>query len=276
MSERTATLQFAEELGAVRAQIARDIASNGTTQRVLRALEDLEQRLRQPLRIAIVGEANSGKTSLANMLIGQDVLVTDLLRNTRATILVKHAQSSALYLVDADGTREAITEQSFEAIRRGQAYSLELELPADRLREFEIMDNPGLSAQADGFVRSEQILRRAHLAIWCTLATQAWKHSESLLWAAIGQRIKPFSLLLVTHADALSDGDARKVMQRLQREAGAQFSDIAMISLRDAPTAQRLGLSDLVAKLDALLASLNRRRLEAAKRVVRRMTSQIG
>ena len=275
MSERAAILQFAEELRTVREQIRRDIAPSDTVQRVIRVLEELGQRLRQPPRIVIVGEANSGKTSLANTLIGQDVLVTDLLGNTRVTIFVKHAEASALYVIGANGDREAVTETNLEAVQKGQVHALELGLPSERLRKFEIIDCPGLSARDEGFVRLEQTLRRADLAIWCTLATQAWKQSESSLWSAADQHIKPFSLLLATHADALSDGDAHKVMQRLEREAGAQFGDIALVSLGEAPTTARSSLSDLLTKLETMLASVNRKRLDAARRILHRMTLQL-
>ena len=142
MSERTAILQFAEELSTIREQIARDIPPNDTARRALQVLEELGQRLRKPLRIAIVGEGNSGKTSLANTLIGEEVLITDLLRNTRASILVRHAETPALFLVDVDGNREAVTDRSLEAVQNGRAYSLELGFPSERLRKVEIMDNP--------------------------------------------------------------------------------------------------------------------------------------
>ena len=146
---RQHTLKFAEEL--TRSVSRSRGISLPTTQcsASCTILERLAQRLQQPMRIAIVGETNSGKTSLANALIGQDVLITDLLRNTRA-----NDPGQACRLAHAcphrsrTATAQLVTEKRLKAMQDGSIYSLELGLPRTRLLEFEIIDNPGFSARA--------------------------------------------------------------------------------------------------------------------------------
>ncbi len=115
------------------------------------------------------------------------------------------------------------------AVRR-----LEACLPLDLLRHAEIVDVPGMANPATASAADEfllQIVRRVHLALWCTSATQAWKGSEQRTWMALPRRLRAGSLLVATHADRLRlEGDREKVLGRLRREASGAFRNVVMIS----------------------------------------------
>lgn len=243
-------------------------------------LARIQQRLARPPRIAIVGEANTGKTSIANMLLGRELLITDIVDNTRAPILIRHADKTRLFAVDVDGTRTELSHDSIGVLRQDRFTSLELGLPLTALKSFEIIDTPGVTELADDTDRMAFVCRQADMAIWCTLATQAWRATEREFWNLVCERTRSSSLLAVTHADALSETERSRVGERLRREAGPLFSDIAMVSPVDVtPSKETAGPADLVvafqSKLETALALVEHRRLMGARRAVQRFTQRL-
>ena len=251
-------------------------------------LKRLQKRLLRPPRIAILGEANTGKTSLANLLIGQELLITDIVNNTRAPILIRYADAAHLCVVTPDGNRSALDVGNIGSLQGSAISFLELGLPLAVLQTFEVIDTPGVSIQGENLERLAAVGKQADLAIWCTLATQAWRASERQLWDMVNARIRTSSLLAVTHADALTPVEQDRVQERLQREAAPVFFDTAMIALSDQPTMEAGngasgkepapvsavdgGTIALRRKLGAALGHVEQRRLTAARRAVGRFT----
>ena len=141
-------------------------------------LARMEAVLARPPRVIILGEVNSGKTSVADLLLGVGLLPSSVVANTRLPVLIRYAEETALHAVAGD-TRWLMTGENLGGPPAGREMTaLEIGLPSERLKEFEILDTPALSgwdgANTDGDIR-----------IWCTVATRAWTESERVYWSAL-------------------------------------------------------------------------------------------
>jgi len=188
---------------------------------------ELLAEARLPTRVAIAGEMNSGKTWLANGLLGSQVLPTSFVTRTEVPIVVEFGAKSRLVLERSDGSRVAA---SWEEVEAGtcQGRRLRQRLPSPRLQDLRLVDTPGLGDGDEQMAhRIRCICRSADLVLWCTSALQAWKASERDFWLSLSPRVRDKGLLVVTFGDMLRhDQDAGRVLARLQAEAGLHFRKI--------------------------------------------------
>jgi hypothetical protein len=232
-----------------------------------------ERSPEQPRRpcLALLGEFSAGKSSLANMLAGTDILPTSVLASTRRLTRLCYADSLSIATIDDQGRRREVELSEITSLQRDEIHEVEIGLPSSRLQHLEILDTPGF---ADPYRAAEAALdaaERADLAIWCTRSSQAWRHSERLVWLSLPARLRPRSLLLATHRDTLNQPeDAQRVAMRLRREAGDLFRAVIMLSIPDAVAAvdpqtgvldgerwQASGAQDLASELMAMLELVN-------------------
>jgi hypothetical protein len=210
-------------------------ATLGQLRPSIRALHRIERHLRRPLRIAILGEFNSGKSSLANLLVGIDSLPTAVVSNTRIPTLLYHAAAPEIFAVAAGGGRHRLDAE--RSSHGNDALRLEVGLPSEQLRHLQVLDLPGLSDPRFDETATDLAAHSIDAVLWCTVATQAWKESERLAWTRVAPRLRSRGLLAVTHRDLLRDtADQIKLMTRLHHQAGPEFQDIVMVSsVADAP-----------------------------------------
>lgn len=199
--------------------------------RAANLLQRIEQRLQRPPRLILLGEANAGKTTLANSLIDSDLLTTDIVRNTNAPVLLRYAATGRVHAVGTNGSRRPLQPADMATRSRLEAIAmLEVGLPLDVLKAVEIVDTPGLTTDPAQVARVRRLCGMAHMAVWCTVASQAWRASEVALWTALSGRLAASSILGVTHADALTSADRAKVRHRLEREAGHLFRTVCLVT----------------------------------------------
>ena len=288
VSDHPLTGRIVAELRQARSQLERAISPGSKLSPAIRALRRAEQRLDRPLRLAICGEVNAGKSSLANLLGRIESLPTAAISNTRFPTLLYYADEPEIWAVpDTPGRRVRLRVD--RKILPRSAFRLEVGLPSPGLRAAQILDLPGLAGpRADPSADPSQVDLAVHAVdavVWCTVSTQAWKESERVAWSEMPARLRSRGLLVATHADLLANArDSEKLLTRLHSECDALFRDVVMVSTLNAlallradehapaETAwQATGADALDAALSALLLSVRDRRAQSALGVTGRI-----
>jgi hypothetical protein len=251
--------------GGPRATLASDASPiPGRMDRVLAALS-------RPLRLAVLGEPGSGKTSVINHLLDAEALPLRHPGAGQLPVLVRFAAQFSAFTVSGRGGRGRLTTKAIRSAEpepeeesppgpkiiyqqrrsefRDQAAStsagtpnlrgepggnyVEIALPNPALRDVEFVEIPSLLNGWGQTASMASLMRSADAAIWCTVAHQAWKESERRNWLRCRGRFGDRTLLAVTFADALTaKGQQDMLAQRLNKEAGEFFPAGAFASLK--------------------------------------------
>lgn len=182
-------------------------------------------------KIAILGEFSSGKSTLTNVLLGHVSSRVRVTATQAPPIWYSHGTAQPV-VVDAAGTETEIAPEEVSNVPvAGTAY-VRVFLPAEILREMDLIDMPGSSDPNMSADIWQGVLPHADAAIWCTPASQAWRQSEAAIWDEMDPDLQERSVLLVTRIDkVLSASDRSRLMSRLNRETRSLFREIVAVDL---------------------------------------------
>ena len=183
------------------------------------AVADLAAERNRPLRVAIVGEFNAGKSTFINALIGEDVAPTGVLPTTAtlhhlrwapdriARIFFTLGHEPPERIVPLPQLRATLKDVDSTGVRR-----VELLLPLAFLLRVEILDTPGFNAPDDRHTQAARsAFEEADAAIWLLDATQALKKSERDVLEEAERAHLPVQVL-VNKSDRLKSHELERVM----------------------------------------------------------------
>lgn len=183
------------------------------------AVAELAAERSRPVRLAIVGEFNAGKSTFINALIGADVAPTGVLPTTAtlhhlrwapdpiARISFVHGHEPPERIVPLPELRATLKPLDASTVRR-----VELLMPLPFLVRVEILDTPGFNAPDPQHVAvARAAFEEADVAVWLLDATQAMKQSEREVLEEAKRARLPLQML-VNKADRLDATGVARVM----------------------------------------------------------------
>lgn len=263
------------ELRAVHDMLEQMCADGAMASRhALRAVKRIERHLARPVRMAVLGEENSGKSLFLNYLLKHQILPASRFSPDDTEILVRYAPEPSVCVISAEGHRARQTSRAFGTLSKADVRPkprassiiyqssasgsaacggadtaimfakpkatkppsrlIEVGLPIELLKQLEMIEVRSIPG-SKSVTPASTAFRQVDIAIWCTLATQAWKETEARSWRRIPAARRQSALMLVTYKDAIRNReDEIKILERLYRATSTLFDDIQLVSLKDA------------------------------------------
>ncbi|KIC45739.1 hypothetical protein RA28_08580 [Ruegeria sp. ANG-S4] len=194
-----------------------------------RALAHAE-RLSNAVAIGFAGEFGAGKSSLANMLAGADILPTGPQHLKLPLVIVAYADAPETTVGWWDREPKTYSGIALEKAAADEPDFISVGLNTPALQDVSLFDLPGSGALDDTYKQTLSLLEYVDCAIWCSNGTNAWRETERHLWRQVPQKLRDSSLLAVTHADLLPDETALdRVVKRLDKEKTGMFHAVVPI-----------------------------------------------
>ncbi|MGQ0611123.1 MAG: dynamin family protein [Paracoccaceae bacterium] len=185
-------------------------------------------------RLVLMGEFSSGKSTLANILLGGPFLPMQVTATRLPPVYVSYGAPSAL-AVGQGGETRAIDPFDLGAPWWGGVSALHVTLQAELLQLCDLVDLPGISDPDLPEGAWDGILGGADIVLWCTHATQAWRQSEAAMWERLRGATSGRDVLVVTQIDKLqAPRDRARVLARVAAETAGRFAAVHPVALLQA------------------------------------------
>jgi hypothetical protein len=187
--------------------------------------EALLARLKQPVRVSLMGLPGSGKSTVANLLLNDTVVPDSISLPTTQYVLGKTASAT---LTLSDGRTETIAGADPYTIAAAAPMFVEVALPLPALGRINILEVVAPATIKDQQRAMHWAAKRTDLAVWCS---DNFERSEQALWDTMPDAMKDNGFLLMTHADqALARGDLEQKLANIRQNHAYQFNKIMPIA----------------------------------------------
>ncbi len=200
-------------------------------------------RLEAPTRVTLMGPPKSGKTSIFNLLAGQQIIPEGL----ASTVQLVHGESEKVTVTLRDGsTLEFEGPPDMQRVGSLTPVFVKIEMDLPALKKISLLEVATVHDRVEQIRAMKWAMKQTDIAIWCS---DEYNAAEQALWANVPDGLKDHAILVRAKADVL--GHKRDAMIKyLTREAGSDFAYFLAVSGHEAAQA-RAGQSVDKAQLKA-------------------------
>ena len=147
--------------------------STGIDSHTSRSLEALKKSLTQPIKVAIIGQFSSGKSTFLNALLGREVLPSGVTPITAKVCHILYGSEFALEIAYKDGTKASKPLSYIHEVSEADNAKIafyKLYAPLKLLESIHFPDTPGFNSQNQSDTdTTNAVLESVDGIIWLTL-----------------------------------------------------------------------------------------------------------
>ena len=193
----------------------------------------LLSRLKAPVQVVLLGREDSGKSRLANMLLGDAVMPN--IPEVPALEIAAGPVPRTVYLMEDGSSQQQDAAQVGQPVPPGTAI-VRVEHPAPLLNRLSLTEVNLTGGPANQQAAADWAMQRADIVLWCT---QSFDATEQALWNAAPDALKDHSFLVLTKADQLlMKGALPDRIARLQDVVAEEFYSLFPVATLQAITAR--------------------------------------
>ncbi|MDA3968163.1 dynamin family protein [Helicobacter ibis] len=170
-------------------------------------INSLQNKSKEPMQIAIIGQFSSGKSTFLNSLLGQKILPTGITPITSKVCKICYGEEYILEVIYKDGRKVLQHVDFLQKQTREESKEIDhfcLYAPILFLKEINFLDTPGFNSQnIDDTQTTSKILENIDGIIWLTLIDNAGKNSEKILLKNTIKNYAQKSLCVLNQKDRL-------------------------------------------------------------------------
>jgi len=205
-----------------------------------KALDRLQMRSEEPMKVAITGQFSSGKSTFLNAILAKNILPTGITPVTSKVNYIRYGEAFKIRVRYKDGRDEyhdisTIANFTDQRERVEDIAYLVLYAPLNILKDIVFVDTPGLNSQAASDTQTtEKILKEVDGIIWLTLIDNAGKMSELHVLEEYLGKYQNKSLCVLNQKDKFTPEQVEETTNYVKTAFKEFFSDVIPISARQA------------------------------------------
>lgn len=232
-------------------------------------LTDNKEKLEQTkLKLGIIGEFSTGKSTFINYLLGKSVLAVSDTPTTPIPIIIRHDKIEKYYMVDDKELKQEITRDEFHKCSSGEnndgivTKHLEMYTPSEILERFnlEIVDTPGVNSSNPLHTeRTLEILPELHAAVFLINAKKPGSKSTVDFINNSQEHLKKI-FWCITKTNTVTEENAKRIMYKLpeiiKKQTGIIIENIFGLGFFGAEGERQLiGLDEFIGILEMFMVN---------------------